>query len=101
MTMTNPIDNGPRPAGVLGSNRSPSSGSAGAQPERVDAKGPARDAGVESERLQLIKDRIENAPDVDMARVEAIKQRISEGQYPIDAARIAEKFIQLESLLND
>lgn len=65
----------------------------------------AEDAGGESarsstsERLQAVSAAIEQAPDVDMERVEAIRQSIAEGNYPIDADRIASKFIELEGLL--
>ncbi len=66
---------------------------------------PAEEAGGESarastsERLQAVSAAIEQAPDVDMERVEAIRQSIAEGNYPIDADRIASKFIELEGLL--
>ena len=35
-----------------------------------------------------------------MERVEAIKQAIAEGRFPIDPERIAAKFAELEGLLN-
>lgn len=37
------------------------------------------------------------APDMDMAKVEAIKQSIQSGDYPLDAEKIAEAFLKLES----
>lgn len=36
----------------------------------------------------------------DEARVEAIRAAIAEGRYPVDPARLAERFISLESELN-
>lgn len=36
------------------------------------------------------------APDMDMAKVEAIKQSIQSGDYPLDAEKIAEAFLKLE-----
>lgn len=37
------------------------------------------------------------APDMDMSKVEAIKQSIQSGDYPLDAEKIAEAFLKLES----
>ncbi|MCP1675628.1 negative regulator of flagellin synthesis FlgM [Natronocella acetinitrilica] len=53
----------------------------------------------QSERLQAIGAAIGQTPDVDMARVEAIRQSIADGNYPIDADAIAGRFIELEGLL--
>lgn len=55
-------------------------------------------AGVE--RLQQIEMAMasENAP-FDKAKVDSIKQRIANGEYTIDADRIAEKFLETEQLL--
>ena len=36
------------------------------------------------------------APDMDRAKVEAIKQSIQSGDYPLDAEKIAEAFLKLE-----
>lgn len=100
--MTNPIDNGPRFNGsVVSTTRAQGvSTAAPARKEAVDTLDRGYDAGVESERLQLIKERIDSTPEVDVVRVEAIKQSIAEGKYPLDPQRIAEKFAQLEGLLN-
>jgi negative regulator of flagellin synthesis FlgM len=38
-------------------------------------------------------------PDYDEQRVEQIKQAIRDGNYPIDARRIAESFAALEKLI--
>ena len=45
--------------------------------------------------------RLPGTPQVDRARVESIKERIAAGEYPVDADRVAAKFIELEKLLND
>lgn len=99
--MPNPIDNGPRLNGALGpqAGRGPTGSKEAAADAASDRPEAAADKGVQSERLQLIKERIDGTPEVDMARVEEIKQRIAEGDYPVDPQRIAEKFAQLEGLL--
>ncbi|THB69353.1 MAG: flagellar biosynthesis anti-sigma factor FlgM [Gammaproteobacteria bacterium] len=53
-----------------------------------------------SAKLVQIKEKIDNTPEVDSAKVEAIKEKIASGEYPIDADRIAGKFIDLEQLLS-
>lgn len=102
--MANPIDNGPRVNG----------GNVAVKPRVQNGEAPAAnvadqaapeavaggDTQVQSSRLQQVQERIDNTPEVDMARVEAIKQAIAEGNFPIDAERIAQKFAELEGLLN-
>lgn len=39
------------------------------------------------------------APEFDRAKVEAIKQAIQEGQYPLDSRRIAESFMAIEQMI--
>jgi negative regulator of flagellin synthesis FlgM len=39
------------------------------------------------------------APDFDEAKVQAIRQAIVEGRYPLDPKRIAESFVALEAML--
>ena len=101
--MTNPIDGGSRTANPLASDamRGKQSGTAsqaqrgGQSPEQP----AATDQASMSDRLQAVRERIDNAPDVDMDKVAAIRQSIAEGNYPLDADRIASKFADLEGLL--
>ena len=46
-------------------------------------------------------DAIRQLPDVRMARVEAIKQAIAQGQYPLDSRRIAESFVAIERMIRE
>jgi negative regulator of flagellin synthesis FlgM len=39
------------------------------------------------------------APEFDAAKVESIRQAITEGRYPLDAKRIAESFMALEAMI--
>lgn len=102
--MSNPIDNGPRiSAGQVGSaNRSQQTGKGVGSNVSSAARGVSgADAASESERLTLVRERIDSTPDMDMDRVEAIKQAIAEGRFPVDPKRIAAKFVELEGLLKD
>jgi negative regulator of flagellin synthesis FlgM len=40
-------------------------------------------------------------PDFDRAKVEAIKQAISQGQYPLDSRRIADSFGAIERMIRE
>lgn len=40
-------------------------------------------------------------PDFDRVKVEAIKQAISQGQYPLDSRRIAESFVAIERMIRE
>jgi len=42
---------------------------------------------------------LNNASEVDSAKVEALKQEIAKGNYPLDAQKIAENMISLEKSL--
>lgn len=43
---------------------------------------------------------LEGEPDFDVAKVEAIKQAIADGNYPLDPKRIAESFAAFEKLVD-
>jgi len=38
-------------------------------------------------------------PDFDRAKVEAIKNAIAQGQYPLDSRKIAESFVAIEQMI--
>ncbi len=47
-------------------------------------------------RLKSVEARLAEVPDVDKARVDAIRRRIESGEYQPDPARIARKLAQME-----
>lgn len=53
-----------------------------------------------AQRIQALEVRVQQFPEVDVARVEAIKQSISEGSYKVDAESTAEKMLALEQSLH-
>ena len=51
--------------------------------------------------LSNVSQRVKDEPDFDRAKVEAIKQAIHNGQYPLNARRIAESFVAIEQMIRD
>ncbi len=62
--------------------------------------GDALSLSARAERMQAIESRLAQTPEVDQERVAAIKQAIAEGNYPVNAERMADNMLQLESLLS-
>ena len=103
--MTNPINGGSRPVNSSGTetartakNRGTDQAT-GSRPEGTPANKPAESAST-SERLQAVRQGIDQTPEVDQDRVDAIKQSIAEGRYVVNPDKIAQKFAELEGLLN-
>lgn len=46
--------------------------------------------------LKQIESRLGSIPDVDRARVEAVRQRVEAGAYKVDANRIADRLLRFE-----
>jgi negative regulator of flagellin synthesis FlgM len=57
--------------------------------------------GEDTVALSSVAQRAMAEPDFDRAKVEAIKQAISEGQYPLDSRRIAESFVAIERMIRE
>jgi len=104
--MTDPVSN-------LG-RRAQSDPSVRSAMEKTDRKSTkpdvAADASVakpavkgESDAVQLsnISSRTMAEPDFDRVKVESIKQAIQDGQYPLNARRIAESFHALEQMIRE
>ncbi len=103
--MSNPIDNGPQPTTqsplTLGKGQKVNGSAGGGAPSgRAERTGGGDEAAL-SDRLQAIRDRIEETPEIDRERVDAIKERIAKGDYPVDVEKVARKFAELEALIND
>ena len=59
---------------------------------------PAR---ADTVMLSNVAEKAMTEPDFDRQKVESIKQAIAEGQYPLDAKRIAESFVAIERMIRD
>ena len=100
--MTDPISSFRRVAQMDASNR------------QVSAKAQERDSDVASEgltkvlapqadevKLSAVAQKAIQEPEFDRAKVEAIKEAIQKGQYPIDTRRIAENFLAIEKMIKE
>lgn len=102
--MSDPINtnNRVRGTGVSADTRADSARQTGAAGTKPDT-GSARDAStVELQNatlLQQLEDKIKELPQVNEARVAAVKQALSDGEYEPDAEVIARKFSEIEKLL--
>ena len=50
--------------------------------------------------LKHVEARLAGMPDVDRARVDAVRQRVESGNYKVDANRIADRLLRFERELN-
>ena len=73
--------------------RSPKSESSERSSDQVDLS-----SDVQS--LKSLEAKIHTFPEIDHAKVEAIRTAIAEGRYHVDPVRLAERFIALESELD-
>jgi len=53
----------------------------------------------ESQQVAGLQQQLKESPAIDQARVDSIKQEIANGNYPLDANKIAENLINLEQSL--
>jgi len=58
-------------------------------------------AGADQVSLSNVAQKVMAQPDFDRSKVEAIKQAIKDGNYPINPRRIAESFVALERLIEN
>ncbi len=104
--MTDPINtqNRLRNTPVSGDARSDAAAKAdkSASDSRAPAKGGDDGAVVELSNaalLEELREQIKNLPQVNEARVEAVKQALGRGEYQPDAEVIARKYAEIEKLL--
>jgi len=80
----------------------------GDQQRELQRPNPALDAGVRpdrviltaaAERLRKTESRNNQSPPVNSQRIAALQERISNGTYQIDAARVADKLLKFEGSL--
>jgi flagellar biosynthesis anti-sigma factor FlgM len=104
--MTDPINtqNRLRSTGVSADTRAGAAGKTNAQSAqgKPSAARPDESSLVELSGPALIEalsEQIKNLPEVNDARVEAVKQALSKGDYHPDAEVIARKYSEIEKLL--
>jgi negative regulator of flagellin synthesis FlgM len=65
-----------------------------------EAKAPVR-PGPDTLSLSNVAQKAMNEPEFDRVKVDSIKKAIQDGQYPLDAKRIAESFVAIEKMIDD
>jgi negative regulator of flagellin synthesis FlgM len=107
LTMTDPISNQmsrlTTPAGptrTAADKADKSDKKAAVASSAGDTKAAERKA-VESDSLELsnVSQRVNSQPEFDRSKVEAIKQSLRNGSYPLNPRRIAESFVALEQMI--
>lgn len=81
------------PAKTVGSAASGSSGNGGPPPDSVHITASGR-------ALAALSQAVQEAPEVDSARVSTLQQAIASGNYSVDAERTAGRMLQLEQDLS-
>ena len=58
-------------------------------------------AGLETDSVSLsnVNQKVKDQPDFDRAKVDAIKQALKDGNYPLNPRRIAENFVAIEQMI--
>ena len=77
---------------------------ASASTEEVSATAatpPTNSTTVDQLRLSHVTEKAMAQPDFDRAKVDAIKQALKNGNYPLDPRRIAQGFVSLESMISN
>lgn len=108
--MTNPINPMNRAAANSVNNNTPAGSQANNTGADVTAKGghsPEHSSGSEdtvslstrSQQVIELQQHLDSSTGIDRARVDAIRQQIAEGNYPLDAEKIAENMLKIEQSL--
>ena len=99
--MTQPINGSPGPSPQELASRA-------AERDKLQAAQQAKDApeAKEVERkdslhLSGIAEQVASEPAFDRAKVDAIKQALRDGSYPLDPRRIAESFVAIERMIGE
>lgn len=103
--MTNPINPlGRSVAGSVNSNteRTQSSNAGNSAESGSSSRTNTEDTvslSQESQQVSGLQQQLKDSPAIDQAKVDSIKQEIANGNYPLDAEKIAVNLINLEQSL--
>jgi negative regulator of flagellin synthesis FlgM len=84
-----------RSRGATRNEQVPEADRAGGRPEADAAESQVRLTDTAT-NLKQIEARIAGLPDVDRARVDAVRQRIESGAYEVNAGRLADRLLAFE-----
>ncbi len=107
--MTDPISNYARSSQTDSTVRSAldkldKNGAAQARLAQADASAQRASVarpGPDTLSLSNVAQKAMQEPEFDRAKVDAIKQAIQDGQYPLDPRRIAESFVAIEKMIGE
>ena len=69
-------------------------------PSAADSKPAERKTlGADTLALSNVNQRVNSQPEFDRSKVEAIKESLKNGTYPLNPRRIAESFVALEQMI--
>ncbi|MBV1915484.1 MAG: flagellar biosynthesis anti-sigma factor FlgM [Pseudomonadales bacterium] len=91
---------------AIGTNRSsaaePGKGVSARPGETAKASAGGDQVAISShaQRIQSLEAKIQQMPEIDMAKVEAIKSSIEDGSYKIDAESTAQKMLAIETSIH-
>lgn len=99
--MTDPISHFGRMAQMDGNVRQAAKAEKRPVAEQAQTSPRAASAALKDDEVQLsdVARQAMQEPGFDRAKVEAIKDAIQRGQYPMDVRRIAENFVALEKMI--
>ena len=97
----NSSDNGGRGAADKVSKKSSAGAGVLSNSTESSEKSEAARPGGDTVSLSNVAQKALAEPDFDRAKVESIKKAIAEGQYPLDARRIAESFVAIERMIRE
>ena len=94
----------PRNTGISADTRAGSTAKADSQASQAKSSASSSGGGSTVElssagMIEELSEQIKNLPEVNQARVSAIKQALGNGEYQPDADVIARKFSEIEKLL--
>ncbi len=71
-----------------------------ARNERAESGSDRVNISADAKAIERLEARVAESDSFDQRRVDEITRAISEGRYPIDQERIAQKFLELEDQLS-
>lgn len=101
--MTNPIDPWNRLTSAGPTQRQVAEKQERVAPAPAAAESSAAAAAPAQDQVQLsaVARQAMAEPTFDRAKIDAIKQAVQNGQYPLDARRMAESFLAIEQMIRE
>jgi len=99
--MTQPINGNPGISAQELANRAAERDRLQQAKQASDPPEKAENKSEDSLQLSGIAEQVSNEPAFDRAKVDAIKQALQDGSYPLDPRRIAESFVAIERMIGE